>query len=85
MKISIDTVQDSKEDIRKAIRLLQAFVEHEQAARDIFSSPSPSIDAPGAQAQSPVSAFGSLFSDDASVQKAEDVVQKEDTPKIELY
>lgn len=97
MKISIDTASDSKEDIRKAIRLLQSIVEHDNAhSRDIFASPSTDIfgNAPASAPQSdsnPVAAFGNLFGDNAPAQQpsASTVVdipeQKKDLPKIELY
>lgn len=98
MKISIDTASDSKEDIRKAIRLLQSIVEHDNAhSRDIFASPStdifgnaPASSAP-AQDANPVAAFGNLFGDNAPAQQpsASTVVdipeEKKDLPKIELY
>ena len=94
MKIAIDTVTDSKEDILKAIRLLQSLVSHEsQQSRSIFDSPSPSLfgDAP-AQTQSqesdPVSAFGNLFGDNAPAQQpsaTELVEEAEEKPRIELY
>ena len=55
MKIEIDTVRDSHEDIQKAITLLQALLErvsHTQppSSRNIFETPS-----------SPSSPFGTLF------------------------
>lgn len=89
MKISIDTSTDSKEDIRKAIRLLQSIVEHEtHGSRDIFASPSSdlfgSTPAQDAAAASPVSAFGNLFNDDAPKQQSAEEKEK-DFPKIELY
>lgn len=94
MKISIDTATDSKEDIRKAIRLLQSIVEHDaQGSRDIFNSPStdlfgsaPASNADSAPSANPASAFGSLFNDDAPVQAtAKAPEEKKDIPKIELY
>ncbi len=87
MKISIDTAADSKEDIRKAIRLLQSLVEHE-GARNIFDSPSPSLfgDAPAQQESSPAAAFGNLFGDNApALQSTVTEVPVEKKPKIELY
>ena len=97
MKISIDTASDSKEDIRKAIRLLQSIVEHDAAhSRDIFASPSTDIfgntPATSAPADSnPVAAFGNLFGDNAPAQQPTtstvvDIPEdKKDLPKIELY
>ncbi len=87
MKISIDTSTDSKEDIRKAIKLLQSIVEHEtQGSRDIFNSPSTDLFGSTPSAEAPVSAFGNLFSDDAPVQQpTQNAEDKKDLPKIELY
>lgn len=91
MRIEIDTSRDSPEQIRKAIRLLSALVEHDasQGSRNIFDSPSTGLfgnSAPSAEAQlgSPVSAFGSLFSDDKPVVLPE---QKKEgsAPQIEFY
>ncbi len=95
MKIAIDTVTDSKEEILKAIRLLQSLVGHEsssQQSKSIFDSPSPSLfgDAP-AQTQepsaNPVAAFGNMFGDNAPAQPSasELVEEAEEKPRIELY
>ncbi|MEM4246964.1 MAG: hypothetical protein QXR48_04230 [Candidatus Woesearchaeota archaeon] len=90
MKISIDTIADSKEDIRKAIRLLQSLVEHE-GAKNIFDSPSPSLFS-GSAAQpdaNPVAAFGNLFGDNAPAQQSTitevSEEKKDKAPRIELY
>ena len=95
MKISIDTSADSKEDIRKAIKLLQSIVEHETASRDIFSSPGADLftdsqpATPVAPESNPVSAFSAMFSDNAPVAQPSSSVElpkkKEDVPHIELY
>jgi hypothetical protein len=99
MKIAIDTVTDSKEDILKAIRLLQSLVGHEgshgsQASRSIFDSPSPSLfgDAPAQtqpeQGANPVAAFGNMFGDNAPApqQSASELIEEaEEHPKVELY
>lgn len=95
MKISIDTAADSKEDIRKAIRLLQSLVEHDaaQGSRNLFDSPGADLfgSAP-AQAQaaepsaSPLAAFGNLFGDDAPAQQQSALeLPKDKKPQIELY
>ncbi|MEM4239588.1 MAG: hypothetical protein QXM31_00525 [Candidatus Woesearchaeota archaeon] len=90
MKISIDTAADSKEDIRKAIRLLQSLVEHE-GSRNIFDSPSPSLfsDTQARPEASPAAAFGNLFGDNAPAQQSTlaevPVEKKEKEPRIELY
>lgn len=90
MKISIDTIADSKDDIRKAIRLLQSLVEHEEA-RNIFDSSSPSLfnnSSPQPEAN-PVAAFGNLFGDNAPAQQStitEASEEKKDkAPRIEFY
>jgi hypothetical protein len=95
MKISIDTSTDSKEEIRKAITLLQSIVEHEAHRRDIFSSPgvetyggTPSS-APAEPANNPVSAFGALFGDNAPVVQQSSSLElpkeKKAVPQIEYY
>ncbi len=90
MKIAIDTSTDSKDDIRKAIRLLQSLIEHE-GIRNIFDSPSPSLfsSAPAQQESSPAAAFGNLFGDNAPAQQSTvtevPVEKKEKEPRIELY
>jgi hypothetical protein len=99
MKIAIDTVTDSKEDILKAIRLLQSLVGHNssqdsQASRSIFDSPSPSLfgDTPAPtqteQSANPVAAFGNMFGDNAPApqQSASELIEEaEEHPKVELY
>ena len=100
MKISIDTAADSKEDIRKAIRLLQSLVEHDAAAgsRNLFDAPGADLfgSAPAQSAQpaaaepsaNPLAAFGNLFGDNAPAQQAvssELPKDKKDLPQIELY
>ena len=100
MKISIDTVSDSKEDIRKAIRLLQSLVEHEaaQGSRNLFDSPSadlfgsaPAQASPASSAEpaaNPLAAFGSMFGDDAPAQPAASVElpkKRADLPQVEFY
>jgi hypothetical protein len=95
MKIAIDTVTDSKEDILKAIRLLQSLVSHEgqQASRSIFDSPSPSLfgdtpaQTPPEQSANPIAAFGNMFGDNAPAQQptASELVEEEDKPRVELY
>lgn len=95
MRISIDTAADSKEDIRKAIRLLQALVDHDasQGSRNLFDAPgadlfgsTPAQSQPSEPSASPVSAFGSLFGDDAPAQQAGELLkEKKDFPQIEFY
>lgn len=92
MKISIDTAQDSKDEIKKAIRLLQALVEHQasEGSRNIFDDSSPSLfdDAPTeTPAEQPsTSAFADMFSGDSPAPSApEPEEKKEDVPEVELY
>ena len=99
MKISIDTAADSKEDIRKAIRLLQSLVEHDASSgsRNLFdapgadlfgSAPAQSQPASAEPSASPLAAFGNLFGDNAPAQQAvssELPKDKKDLPQIELY
>ena len=92
MKISIDTASDSKEDIKKAIKLLQSIIEHETQSRDIFSSPNTDIfgstpaAAPAEPSANPASAFGSMFGDDAPQPESSSVeTPKKKVPRIEPY
>jgi hypothetical protein len=97
MKISIDTAQDSREDIRKAIRLLQALVEHDasQGSRNIFDDPVPDLfgNTSASGSSSPASsnqtsAFADLFSDNAPTQQPSAPAvpeRKERIPEIEFY
>ena len=90
MKLSIDTAADSKEDIRKAIRLLQALVEHDasQGSKNLFDSPSADLfgstpEQPVVPSQNAAAAFGSLFNDDKPVPAEKE--GDESVPQIELY
>lgn len=94
MRISIDTAQDSREDIRKAIRLLQALVEHDasQGSKNIFDNPSPDLFGSSAPAQesNPVSAFGNLFGDNApapatGAPAVPEEKKGDDVPEVEWY
>ena len=60
MKISIDTKEDSAEDIKRVVRMLQAWVEgHTNAPLDMFGSGSPD----GSQAVANPGLFN-IFNDD---------------------
>ena len=78
MQISIDTSRDSKEDIVKAIKLLESIIGDghitSPPSRNIFDSPAPDVPQQ--------SVFGSFFD---GVNKPQPAVAKKDTPKIELY
>ncbi len=86
MKISIDTTADSKEDIRKAIKLLMSLVEghvysNELDMRDMFSNPSaatPTQDMPSSQPANILS----MFDNPQTVSKTD---ERKDSPDIEFY
>ena len=82
MKITIDTNTDSREDIKKAIRLLLAVVgegigSSESSSRNIFDSSSPSVE-PGAGQQGNI--FGSLFDGEKKEES-----KSEEIPELEPY
>ena len=97
MKISIDTAQDSKEEIRKAIKLLQALVEHDasEGSRNLFDSPSADLfgnaasesSSESSSEQSPTNAFSNLFDESSSSEQStpEPEEKKKDSPQVELY
>ena len=78
MQISIDTNRDSKEDIIKAIKLLETIIgEHHltmQPSRNIFESSQPEVQPQG-------SVFGSFF--DNVNKTPPSPVKKE--PRVEIY
>jgi len=69
MKISIDTKEDSHEEIRKIIKMLQSLVGENAYSNqpNIFADnpPSPTNENPG------LSVFGAIFGDDSPVNKIE--------------
>ena len=83
MRITIDTKTDSKDEIRKAIRLLMGLVGH-----DVYTNEVPAEKPPSQPNifDSPTPAIGNLMSifDSAEPQKTEEK-PKDDSPKIELY
>ncbi|MCK4522321.1 MAG: hypothetical protein KAU20_07150 [Nanoarchaeota archaeon] len=71
MKISIDTKEDSHEDILKVIRMLRHLVGEESYSnqRNIFDNDSPSLPS-GSDSDSSsegTSAFGAMFGDDGNI------------------
>jgi len=87
MKISIDTSSDSKDEIKKAIKLLLSIIEQDSAQRDIFAESTPEVySAPSTAEPSPsaTSAFGSMFGDDAPKTEPE-VPKTNKDPEVELY
>ncbi|MBW3004411.1 hypothetical protein KY310_01095 [Candidatus Woesearchaeota archaeon] len=94
MKITIDTSQDSHNDIRKAIRMLQSIVGEgpvysNSPSRNIFDDPSPGL---GASEPEPVAeqdtgnAFASIFDNSAPASETEEKKEEdEDIPEIQFY
>ena len=81
MKISIDTKEDSHEDILKVIRMLRHLVGEESYSnqRNIFDNDSPSLPS-GSDSDSSsesTSAFGAMFGDDSNVANPETDEEKE--------
>lgn len=84
MQISIDTSRDSKEDIVKAIKLLESIIgEHHitMTSRNIFENPSSDVSQPQAQA----SVFGSFFDNVAKSDAPVAPIKKQSIPRVELY
>lgn len=64
MKISLDTKEDSAEDIHKIVRMLQAWLEgHVNAPADMFGNPSPG---PASSSTSPEGGLFNMFGDSSS-------------------
>lgn len=80
MKITVDTKEDSHEDIRKAIKILQNLIGDSQ---EIFTN-QPSSESVGSQ-QSTASAFNNIFGDasDSSQSKAAPSETPEQTEETE--
>ena len=91
MKISIDTREDSPEEIRKAIRMLQSLVHDREVytnSRNIFedsgSFAQPSQPASEAQ-PSAGNVFGNLFGDTPQSSQQEETKEKEEIPEVMTY
>ncbi len=99
MKITIDTKQDSKDEIRNAIRMLSSLIGHsndriysnepeQRPVQNIFESSSASV-IPEQQA-SAASAFASIFGDSSPMQEVQQAetsapeAPKEETPRVEI-
>lgn len=86
MIITINTKEDSHEDVRKVIRMLQNLVgEHETFTnRNIFEDSSPTLNS-----SQPTNAFGSMFGDSTNVLSSTETTaeKKEDekTPEVVVY
>lgn len=88
MIITINTKDDSHEDIRKVIRMLQHLVgEHSTfTGQNVFESSSSSLDS-----SQPTSAFGAMFGSentpltDSSSTETKDKKDDEETPEVIVY
>jgi len=95
MKITIDTSQDSHNDIRKAIRMLQSIVGEgpvysNSPSRNIFDDPSPSLGSSSepepAQEQDTGNAFASIFDNPAPASESEEKKEEdEEIPELQFY
>ncbi|GEM_PF-2198346 len=84
MQISIDTSRDSKDDIIKAIKLLESIIgEHHitMPSRNIFESSSPDVSQPQAQA----SVFGNFFDNVAKSDAPVAPIKKQSIQRVEIY
>lgn len=87
MKLTIDTTNDSKEEIRKAIRLLMSLVgdspsySNESSPSNIFDSPSSSVG--GSEPQSG-GLFGAMFDNPVDPPK-DDEDKPDEKPSVEVY
>lgn len=79
MRIEIDTLRDSQQDIRKAIEMLQSLVAHPIMQRnDLIMQQSRNVFENTSSPSNAQSLFGALF--DAPAHET-----KKDEPKIEYY
>jgi hypothetical protein len=84
MKISIDTKEDSPEEIKKAIRMLSSLVGEKVNTNqgNVFEDSSTGL---GDTSESGGSAFGNMFGDDAiNNQPNEDTLEEEPAEKIQI-
>lgn len=75
MKLSVDTKEDSHDDIRKVIKMLQHFVGEGSYSnqRNIFSDDSPSDDfGSDDSSDEGTSAFSAMFGDDSNIASPEE-------------
>jgi len=81
MKITIDTKEDSPEEIKKAIRLLSALVQGKEKHSSIFEDESPLTTSEPAG-----NAFATMFgSDTPQPELQENGKEKEEIPKVIEY
>ena len=86
MKISIDTKEDSTEEIKKAIRMLYSLVQERETYTNqgnIFGSPGP-MSTPSSSEETG-SVFGNLFGDSSSQTTETKEPEKEEIPQIIPY
>src|SRR3989338_7040596 len=78
MRITIDTQQDSHENIKKAIKMLQTIVGEGPYSNspDMFSSDSTATDTPSETTSS--NPFTNIFGDDISPSKTETISKEDD-------
>ena len=81
MKISIDTKEDSADDLKKVVKMLEALLEgHVAAPFNMFGDLSPSSGSSNGSAQSPGADLFSIF-DDKDAQNSQSSVIKSDDKK----
>jgi len=85
MKITIDTKEDSSEDIRKVIALLSKMIEDSGHSSNIFEDSSPDLGSSSSDS-SAGNAFANMFGNNSVLteEKKEDK-EKEDVPEIIEY
>ena len=86
MKISIDTKEDSIEDIKRLIHMLQNFVDHRQHSssfNDIFNKPQDPVTQNSGSYNPESSGLFNMFSSDSDDQ-ATPKQEKTITPKVQI-
>lgn len=79
MKITIDTKEDSSVEIKKAIELLSALIQHKAKSSNLFEEDSPSSEPAG-------NAFTNLFGNTEGEKKTEkEKAEEEDMPELIPY
>ncbi len=97
MKISIDTKEDSPEDIRKVVALLsqlsEGSVSRVRSSSNIFDDPSPTVGTSApveTPAETPTNAFANMFGGETPVTNNEETEEspeeeKQEVPEIMPY
>ncbi|MBI2139640.1 hypothetical protein HYU14_01840 [Candidatus Woesearchaeota archaeon] len=83
MKITIDTKEDSSEEIRKAIQFLSSFLDEQYPARqpNIFENPAGFTAPAGSGDGPPMNAFGAMFGENTPLQSS----ASENQPKPKIF